>query len=101
MTPTLFLRRARRDLAILLVWLAVVAFSVVLAVAQPRLLQHTVDTGARQAIAAAGSNTDVLVSMTVSPHADDFPPSLKPTKIGKLAAAIPARLPSALRAVYG
>lgn len=101
MTLTLILRRARRDLAILLVWLALVAFAVLLAVAQPRLLQQTVDAGARQAVASAGSNTNVLVSMTVSPHADDFPPSLNPTKISDLRAAIPGRLPPALRAVYG
>ena len=56
MTLLLLLRRVRRDVAILLVWIALVAFAVSLAVVQPRLLQATVDAGARQAVADAGSS---------------------------------------------
>ncbi|HEX4444342.1 MAG TPA: FtsX-like permease family protein [Galbitalea sp.] len=99
MTPTLLLRRARRDLAVLLVWIALVAFAVVLAVGQPRLLQSTIDRGARQAVATAGSNADVFVTATVSPHADSEVPPVKPADIEGLASAIPHRLPGGLRTV--
>jgi putative ABC transport system permease protein len=100
MTPLLLLRRARRDVAILLVWMALVAFAVILAIGQPRLLQSTIDAGARQAVATAGTSTDVVVTATVSPHEDTDVPPLKPGEIESLDAGIPHRLPAGLRTVY-
>ena len=100
MTLLLMARRARRDLAILLVWVALVAFAVALAIGQPRLLQATVDAGARQAVATAGANTDVVVTATVSPHEDTEVTPLKPGEIEGLDAGIPHRLPVGLRATY-
>jgi putative ABC transport system permease protein len=99
MTPLLMARRARRDLAILLVWMALVAFAVLLAIGAPRLLQSTVDAGARQAVATAGTNTDVFITATVSAHADIGPSPLSPSDIESLAAGIPHRLPTGLRTV--
>jgi putative ABC transport system permease protein len=100
MTPLLMARRARRDLAILLVWMALVAFAVTLAIGQPRLLQSTVDAGARQAVATAGTNTDVAVTGSVSTHADSVVSPLNPADIESLDAGIPSRLPVGLRTVY-
>ena len=100
MTPLLMVRRARRDLAILVVWMALVAFAVILAIGQPRLLQSTIDAGARQAVATAGSNADVLVTASVSAHAGSVASPLDPSDVESLGAGIPHRLPSALRTVY-
>ncbi|HEX4401420.1 MAG TPA: hypothetical protein VHZ98_08845 [Galbitalea sp.] len=100
MTLLLMVRRARRDLAILVVWMALVAFAVTLAIGQPRLLQTTVDAGARQAVATATTNADVMVTATVSPHQDTDVPPLKPGEIESLDAGIPHRLPAGLRATY-
>jgi putative ABC transport system permease protein len=100
MTLLLMVRRARRDLAILVVWMALVAFAVTLAIGQPRLLQATVDAGARQAVATATTNADVMVTATVSPHQDTDVPPLKPDEIESLDAGIPHRLPAGLRATY-
>jgi putative ABC transport system permease protein len=101
MTPLLMVRRARRDLAVLVVWMALVAFAVALAVGQPRLLQGTVDAGARQAVATAGANSDVFVTASVSSHADSIVPPLSPSDIESLASGVPHRLPIGLRTVYG
>jgi putative ABC transport system permease protein len=100
MTLLLMVRRARRDLAILVVWMALVAFAVTLAIGQPRLLQATADAGARQAVATAGANTDVMVTATVSPHQDTDVPPLKPGDIESVDAGIPHRLPAGLRTTY-
>jgi putative ABC transport system permease protein len=99
MTPLLVLRRARRDFAILLVWLALVAFAVALAVGQPRTLRETVDSGARQAVAAAGSNADLVVSADVSPHDSGERRPVAPGEALAVAAAVPRHLPPTLRAV--
>lgn len=99
MTLLLLLRRVRRDVAILLVWIALVAFAVSLAVVQPRLLQATVDAGARQAVADAGSSADVVVDADVSPHDSGQRSPVSPNDVEALAEAIPARLPPALKSV--
>jgi putative ABC transport system permease protein len=100
MTLLLMVRRARRDLAVLVVWMALVAFAVALAVGQPRLLQSTVDAGARQAVSTAGNNADVFVTASVSSQADSVVPPLNPGDITSVAAALPHRLPAGLRSVY-
>ncbi|HMH58272.1 MAG TPA: hypothetical protein VK537_03735, partial [Galbitalea sp.] len=100
MTSLLIFRRARRDVAILLVWIALVAFAVARAIGQPRLLRETVDAGARQAVATAGADSDVVVSADISPHNDTAVAPVAPKDIESLAAGIPHRLPSGLRAVY-
>jgi putative ABC transport system permease protein len=101
MTSLLIFRRAYRDVAILLVWIALVAFAVALAVGQPRLLRETVDAGARQAVAAAGADADVVVSADVSTHVDSAVAPVAPGDIESLANAMPKRLPAGLRSVYG
>jgi putative ABC transport system permease protein len=94
------LRRARRDAGVLLVWIALVAFAVLLAIAGPRLQKDTVDSSARQAVATAGSATDVLVGAHVGDARDSFLTPVKASDILALAQAIPGRLPAALRTVY-
>jgi putative ABC transport system permease protein len=99
MTLLLIARRARRDLAVLLVWTALVAFAVALAVAQPRLLRETVDAGARQAVAAAGSEADVVASADVGTSDRSQRSPVSPKLVLAFAAALPHHLPDALRTV--
>jgi len=101
MTPILMLRRARRDAGLLVVWMALVAFSVALAIGSPRLLLETVDSGARQAVATAGADTDINVTASVTTNHDGFVEPVAPNEIVNLGDAIPRRLPSGLRAVAG
>ncbi|HEY4267684.1 MAG TPA: hypothetical protein VGM94_05785 [Galbitalea sp.] len=101
MTTVITRRRARRDFGLLAVWTALVAFAVLLAIAEPRLLLQTVDRGARQAVASAGSSTDVVVQGQVgTPRPGNDLPLIRPTAFESLAAAIPSRLPPALASVY-
>ena len=101
MTTVITRRRARRDLGILAVWAALVAFAVLLAIAEPRLLLQTVDRGARQAVASAGARTDVVVQGQVgTPRAGSDVPLIHPTTFETLASAVPSRLPPALASVY-
>lgn len=100
MNVVLTLRRIRRDFAILCVWIALVAFAVVLAVGQPRLLLETVDAGARQAVVAAGSTSDLLVGATVGSGDRGGPTPISAARIEAVAEAVPGRLPAALRSVY-
>ena len=101
--PLVVRRRARRDLGLLVVWTALVAFSLLLAVGGPRLLLGTIDAGARQAVARAGSsNVDLTVRAAagVLGHGSTVA-VIDPTDVLKLAAALPHRLPAGLAAVYG
>ena len=94
-------RRAKRDLAILLVWTALVGFATLLAVAGPRLLLDTVDQGARAAVAAAGSRADIVVQTPVGGLAQDS--SVTVTGAGGIldvAGKLPARLPETVARVY-
>jgi len=101
MTTVIARRRARRDWGILAVWTALVAFTVLLALAEPRLLLQTIDRGARQAVASAGASTDVVLQAKVgSPHPMSDVPLVRPTSFVALADAIPSRLPPALARVY-
>jgi putative ABC transport system permease protein len=101
MTTVVTRRRARRDLGILAVWTTLVAFAVLLAIAEPRLLLQTIDRGARQAVASAGARTDVVVQGQVGmPRQGSDLPLIRPTAFESLAAAIPSRLPSAVASVY-
>lgn len=100
MTSRLIMRRARRDVGILVVWVALVAFAVAIAVGQPRLLLQTVNAGARQAVTRAGLESDVVVVTSVSQHVIGETPPVHPDAIAPLAAALPGRLPAGLRAVY-
>jgi putative ABC transport system permease protein len=100
MIVAISLHRARRDFAVVAVWIALVAFATLLAIAGPRLQRNTVDAGARQAVAAAGSATDVLVGAHVGQDLNAPVPPVGAADILSLARKIPARLPSAVRQVY-
>jgi putative ABC transport system permease protein len=94
-------RRAKRDLAILLVWTALVGFTTLLAVAGPRLLLNTVDQGARAAVAAAGSRADIVVQTGVGGLEQDSPvPLTGAGGILNLARKLPVRLPKDVARVY-
>lgn len=91
-------RRARRDAGLLAGWMLLVAFATLLAAAIPAVVIGTVDQGAREAVASAGSNADVLVHAHIGAVKKEG--QATPKEVMGLARDIPARLPSALRRVY-
>lgn len=93
-------RRARRDAPLLVSWTLLAAITVVLAVAGPRLLTNTVDAGARQSVAAAGSRADVQIHTLVGIQrpSDQFR-LVYPGDFFGIAADAIKRLPTALGAV--
>jgi putative ABC transport system permease protein len=93
-------RRALRDLLFLIGWTALVALTLLLAIAAPRMVISTVDRGARDAVAAAGDRTDLLVTAAVGlPNGSD--PVITPDGMITLADSVPGHLPPALTASYG
>jgi putative ABC transport system permease protein len=91
-----------RDRLLLLVWTLLVAFTIFLAIAGPRLVLGVVDQGAQSAMAAAGSAADIIESVTVGASADSDPdsPQVPPATLLRAAATLPARLPAAIRDIY-
>jgi len=98
MTAVLILRRALRDLGLLGLTALIAAVTVFLACSAPRLVQDTVDRGAREAVAAAGRDTDlVLGANLIADRPGSTPVSAE--QVIDTAALIPGRLPAALRGV--
>lgn len=93
------LSRARRDGALLFTAMAVLAVTVFLAVAMPRLVTAAVDTGARQAVAEAGHQADIEITMDVgTPRAQSA--LVAADTVVSLAADVPGRLPADLARLY-
>ncbi|QHC69711.1 FtsX-like permease family protein [Rathayibacter sp. VKM Ac-2801] len=93
----LILRRARRDLLALLGVLVLTAVAAALALAVPLQIEATLDRAAEEAVAAAGSDADLLLRSSVAD-----PSGYETTTAGRLldyAAELPERLPAALTGV--
>jgi putative ABC transport system permease protein len=93
------LARGRRDAALLLTTIAVLALSVFLAVALPRLVTGAVDRGAQEAVAEAGTEADIEIRVDVGtprPQISLVPPET----VAALAEQIPARLSPQLARLY-
>lgn len=91
-------RRAGRDIWLLLALTCLVAVSTLLSVAGPRVVLQTVDGGARDAVVAAGAAADVRIETPVGSGTGERPTS-PADGFEALAEALPARLPDALRQV--
>ena len=92
-------RRARHDLPQLLTIVTLVAASTVLGLIGPGLVLDTLDEGARQAVASAGSTADVVASVTVGEPRPGARLTTAPAMIG-LGDTIPTELPEGLASVY-
>ena len=91
--------RARRDAALLITAVAVIAASVALSIALPRLVLSAVDTGAQEAVADAGRDADIEIRTDVGtprPQLNLVPPD----KVVQLAEGLPALLPPTLARLY-
>ena len=99
MKRLLMKRRARHDLPQLLTIVTLVAASTVLGLIGPGLVLDTLDEGARQAVASAGSTADVVASVTVG---EPRPGARLTTAAGMigLGETIPTELPEGLASVY-
>jgi putative ABC transport system permease protein len=93
-------RRARRDLALVLVWTVLLVVSAGVAVAAPRFLVDTVDDGAREGVAAAGANADLIVTTDVGAEQDGRAPTAPPAEMGELANTLRGNLPPGLSRAY-
>lgn len=89
---TLITRRARRDLGVVVVFVLLVGCLTFLAAGLPHLLQNTVDAGAREAVAAAGTGADIVVTTKVgTPNGST--PVATPERVIQLAHDLPERIP--------
>ena len=93
-------RRARRDLPLLVGWIALLCLASLLALAIPRLVLDTVDRGARDAVAEVGAAADLVVRAQVGDPAMS-PEYVSLADVDELAALLPANLPPALARVAG
>jgi putative ABC transport system permease protein len=98
--PLVARRRARRDAVLLVAWTTLVAFVVVLALAAPRQLTETIDRGARQAVADAGSAADILIRVPVGSSGLSSPLLEAPGRVVDFAQGIEPKLPAGIRRVY-
>jgi putative ABC transport system permease protein len=98
--PLVTRRRARRDAVLLAAWTALVGFVILLSVAAPRQLTETIDRGARQAVADAGSASDILIRVPVGVSGPGLPPVEGPGQIIGFAQGIEPNLPVGIRQVY-
>ncbi len=98
--PLVVRRRARRDVVLLFAWTALVAFVVLLAVAAPRQLTETIDRGATQAVADAGTASDILIRVPVGVPGPGLPPVEAPGRVVDFAQGIEEDLPGGIRHVY-
>lgn len=92
-------RRARHDLAQLVTIVTLVAASTVLGLLGPGLVLDTLDEGAREAVAMAGSEADLVVSAGVG-EARIGVALTTPGGIASLAREAPSLLPEGLASVY-
>jgi len=93
-------RRARRDLALVLVWTVLLLVSAGVAVAAPRFLVDTVDDGAREGVAAAGANADLIAKTDVGASQPNRAPTAPPAEMGELADQLRDNLPPGFARAY-
>ncbi|HEY2643299.1 MAG TPA: hypothetical protein VGI56_06085, partial [Galbitalea sp.] len=98
--PLVARRRARRDVVLLIAWTALVAFVVLLALAAPWQVTETLDRGAQQAVADAGSASDILIQLPVGVARTTSPPVEAPGRVAVFAKGVEAELPRGIRQVY-
>lgn len=105
--PLLLLRRARRDGALLLLWIGTVAAACVLAAIGPAHLAATVDAGAREAVADVGEDGDVVLEVPVGDAAEaqgslrnELQGSVPPDDVVAFAEEAGERLPPAMAATF-
>jgi putative ABC transport system permease protein len=93
-------RRAARDAPLLVGWVALLCLAAVLAVTAPRLVLDTVDGGAREAVAEAGSAADVIVRARIGDPSvsSDFSTL---ADVVELARVLPENLPDGLARAAG
>ena len=91
-------RRVRRDLALVLCWVALLAFVVVLAGAAPRTLVNSLDQGARRFVADAGSRTDLIVRAPIA--SSTAASAVSPSDILAFTSTIRSNLPPGLSATF-
>jgi putative ABC transport system permease protein len=99
-TALLSWRRARRDLSLVIVWTVLLAVSAGIAVAAPRFIADTVDVGAREAVADAGSNADLIIATDVGATVSGRAPTVPPAELGELADSLRDNLPTGLASAY-
>ncbi|WP_085477017.1 hypothetical protein [Rathayibacter oskolensis] len=90
----LVLRRARRDLVALLGLLLVTALACAIALAVPREIESTLDAAAREAVAAAGRDADLLLRSSVA-DASGYDTTTA-ERLATFASELPDRLPTTL-----
>ena len=93
-TRVLVPRRSRRDVALLSAWVSLIIVATMLALIIPRLVLGTVDDGAGEAVAEAGSAADITVSAPGISLL--FAP---PSGVADLAKEMTGRLPEAIAQV--
>jgi putative ABC transport system permease protein len=93
-------RRARRDFALVLVWTVLLAVSAGVAVAAPRFLVDTVDDAAREAVAEAGTNADLIATTDVGASQPNRAPTAPPAEMDELADQLRDNLPPGYASAY-
>jgi putative ABC transport system permease protein len=93
-------RRARRDVSLVLVWTLLLTVSAGIAVAAPRFVVATVDAGAREAVAEAGGNADLIATTEVGAPRQDRAATVPPTEITGLAETLRGNLPPGIASAY-
>jgi len=95
----LTLRRARRDLPLLTVSGLLVAFVALLAIAAPRQVTNTVDRGAQQAVAMAGPQADLVVTVPLGTSVGSASAILVPQRVPAFTSLILHGLPPVISRV--
>lgn len=93
-------RRARRDASLVLVWTVLLTLSAGIAVAAPRFIVDAVDAGAREGVAMAGTNADLIATTDVGIAQPNRAPTAPPSEMGQLADTLRDNLPPAFASVY-
>ncbi|PVZ93683.1 hypothetical protein DDQ50_07705 [Amnibacterium flavum] len=90
-------RRLRRDLLLAVCYAALLGFVTFVAAATPALIRTTLDEGAQEAVADAGYDADLLVSVPTG-LSDGVTRTVEPVVVDQVADGIVPRLPPALQA---
>ena len=93
-------RRARRDLSLVIVWTVLLTLAAGVAVAAPRFIVDTVDAGAREGVAAAGSRADLIATTDVGASQSNRAPTAPPAEVGELADELRDNLPPGYSRAY-
>ena len=93
-------RRARRDLSLVIVWTVLLTLAAGVAVAAPRFIVDTVDAGAREGVAAAGSRADLIATTDVGASQSNRAPTVPPAEVAELADTLRDNLPPGYSSAY-